>query len=48
MMNRIKKEKINEHLNYLMCTMMIDEGVAKGKITPEELNRLRDVIEEMR
>jgi hypothetical protein len=44
LMNRIKTENLQEHLNYLMCNLMVDKAVKKDKISASELTRLREVL----
>jgi hypothetical protein len=45
LLNQVNKEKIQEHLNYLMCTMMVEKAAIKKKLSPNEQLHLKEIIE---
>jgi hypothetical protein len=46
LLNDIKRENVHDHLNYLMCIMMLEKANRKRKVSEEEIVQMREVLEE--
>jgi hypothetical protein len=48
LLNDVKRENAKDHFNYMMCIMMLKKAKNKGKVSEEEVIRMKEVIEEVK